>query len=60
MAGRPAVRLASLSMRLVVARCTVDLSGRLSAHLPEALRPVMIKGHGSVMARRHPGLRAAE
>ena len=25
-------------MRIVVARCTVDYSGRLSAHLPEALR----------------------
>ncbi|MUH50537.1 MAG: DUF91 domain-containing protein, partial [Actinobacteria bacterium] len=30
-------------MRLVIARCTVDYSGRLSAHLPEAIRLIMVK-----------------
>jgi endonuclease len=35
-------------MRLVVARCTVDYHGRLSAHLPEAVRLIMVKGDGCV------------
>lgn len=35
-------------MRLVVARCSVDYEGRLSAHLPEALRLVMVKADGCV------------
>ena len=35
-------------MRLVVARCTVDYRGRLSAHLPEAIRLVMVKADGCV------------
>jgi RecB family endonuclease NucS len=35
-------------MRLVVARCTVDYDGRLSAHLPEAVRLVMVKADGCV------------
>ena len=42
-------------MRLLVARCTVDYSGRMSAHLPEALRLVMIKGDGSVMVHADTG-----
>jgi hypothetical protein len=42
-------------MRLIVARCTVDYSGRLSAHLPEALRLVMVKGDGSVMVHADTG-----
>ncbi len=42
-------------MRLIVARCTVDYSGRLSAHLPEALRLLMIKGDGSVMVHADTG-----
>ncbi|MEI8241158.1 MAG: endonuclease, partial [Actinomycetota bacterium] len=29
-------------MRLVVARCTVDYRGRLDAHLPEAVRLIMV------------------
>jgi RecB family endonuclease NucS len=29
-------------MRLVVARCTVDYSGRLEAHLPDAVRLLMV------------------
>ena len=36
-------------MRLIVARCEVRYSGRLSALLPEALRLIMVKSDGSVM-----------
>jgi hypothetical protein len=35
-------------MRLVVARCTVDYDGRLTAHLPEAVRLLMVKADGCV------------
>ncbi len=35
-------------MRLVLARCTVDYEGRLSAHLPEAVRLIMVKADGCV------------
>jgi hypothetical protein len=35
-------------MRLVIATCTVDYAGRLSAHLPVAKRLVMVKADGSV------------
>ncbi|MFC7383481.1 endonuclease NucS [Sphaerisporangium rhizosphaerae] len=35
-------------MRLVVARCSVDYIGRLSAHLPMANRLVILKADGSV------------
>ncbi len=35
-------------MRLVVARCTVDYDGRLQAHLPSAVRLVMVKADGCV------------
>jgi endonuclease len=35
-------------MRLVVARCTVDYEGRLTAHLPEATRLIMVKADGCV------------
>jgi RecB family endonuclease NucS len=36
-------------MRLIVARCSVEDSGHLSARLPEALRLVMLKADGSVL-----------
>jgi endonuclease len=42
-------------MRLIVARCSVDYSGRLSAHLPEALRLVMLKADGSVLVHADAG-----
>jgi len=32
----------------VIARCTVDYEGRLSAHLPEAVRLIMVKADGCV------------
>jgi RecB family endonuclease NucS len=35
-------------MRLVIARCSVDYAGRLSAHLPSATRLLLIKADGSV------------
>ncbi|MDG4764256.1 endonuclease NucS [Solwaraspora sp. WMMD406] len=35
-------------MRLVIARCSVDYVGRLSAHLPTATRLLMVKADGSV------------
>ncbi len=36
-------------MRLMVARCTVDYSGRLSTHLGEATRLLMLKADGTFM-----------
>jgi RecB family endonuclease NucS len=35
-------------VRLVVARCSVDYAGRLSAHLPLATRLLLVKADGSV------------
>jgi endonuclease len=42
-------------VRLIVARCEVRYSGRLSAVLPEALRLLMIKADGSVMVHSDAG-----
>ncbi len=36
-------------MRLVIARCSVDYAGRLSAHLPLATRLLVLKSDGSVL-----------
>ncbi|HEX4010341.1 MAG TPA: endonuclease NucS [Solirubrobacteraceae bacterium] len=36
-------------MRLIVARCSVDYSGRLTTHLAEAIRLLMIKADGTFM-----------
>lgn len=36
-------------MRLVIARCSVDYAGRLSAHLPLATRLLVVKSDGSVL-----------
>ena len=36
-------------MRLVIARCSVDYAGRLSAHLPLATRLLLVKADGSVL-----------
>ena len=35
-------------MRLVIARCSVDYVGRLTAHLPPAVRLLLVKADGSV------------
>lgn len=42
-------------MRLVIARCTVDYAGRLSAHLPLANRLLMLKGDGSILVHSDSG-----
>lgn len=42
-------------MRLIVARCEVVYTGRLTAVLPEALRLLMIKEDGSVMVHADTG-----
>jgi len=42
-------------MRLIVARCEVRYTGRLTATLPEALRLLMIKSDGSVMVHADTG-----
>ena len=53
--SRPAPQLASTRMRLIVARCEVVYTGRLTAVLPEALRLVMVKSDGSVMVHADTG-----
>jgi RecB family endonuclease NucS len=42
-------------VRLVIARCSVDYSGRLAAHLPLATRLLMIKADGSVLVHSDGG-----
>ncbi len=42
-------------MRLVIADCTVDYTGRLSAHLPRATRLLMLKGDGSILVHSDSG-----
>ncbi len=42
-------------MRLVIARCSVDYAGRLSAHLPLATRLIMVKADGSVAVHSDTG-----
>src|SRR5215207_7935181 len=43
------------AMRLIVARCAVDYTGRLTAHLPEALRLIVVKADGSVLVHADAG-----
>ena len=42
-------------MRLVIARCSVDYVGRLSAHLPMATRLILVKADGSVLVHSDDG-----
>ncbi len=49
----PAARVGPV--RLVIARCSVDYAGRLSAHLPLATRLLMIKADGSVLVHSDGG-----
>ena len=42
-------------MRLVIARCSVDYDGRLTAHLPSALRLLIVKADGSVLVHSDGG-----
>ncbi|CED90000.1 MULTISPECIES: endonuclease NucS [Actinomyces] len=42
-------------MRVVIASCSVDYSGRLDAHLPRATRLIMVKADGSVLVHSDGG-----
>ncbi|HSL58409.1 MAG TPA: endonuclease NucS [Acidimicrobiales bacterium] len=42
-------------MRLVIARCSVDYEGRLTAHLPLATRLIMVKADGCVAVHADGG-----
>ncbi|WP_347354734.1 endonuclease NucS [Intrasporangium sp.] len=42
-------------MRLVIARCSVDYRGRLTAHLPVATRLLLVKADGSVLVHSDGG-----
>src|SRR2546423_3668581 len=56
--GRPYVRNGQYgppTMRLVVARCEVLYTGRLTARLPEALRLLMLKADGSLLVHDDAG-----
>ena len=46
------------TVRLIVARCTVDYSGRLDAHLPMATRLIMVKADGSILIHSDTGTKA--
>jgi endonuclease len=49
----PALQLCPV--RLVIARCSVDYVGRLSAHLPMATRLLIVKADGSVLIHSDGG-----
>jgi RecB family endonuclease NucS len=42
-------------VRVVIARCSVDYEGRLAAHLPEAVRLIMVKADGCVAVHADGG-----
>jgi RecB family endonuclease NucS len=42
-------------VRLIVARCEVTYTGRLSAHLPESTRLLMLKSDGSILVHADAG-----
>lgn len=42
-------------MRLVIAECSIDYAGRLSAHLPKASRLLMLKADGSLLVHSDGG-----
>src|SRR4249920_4280232 len=42
-------------MRLIVARCEVTYTGRLSAYLPESTRLLMVKDDGAVLVHADAG-----
>ncbi|MBK6887779.1 MAG: endonuclease NucS [Tetrasphaera sp.] len=42
-------------MRVVIARCSVDYEGRVTAHLPLATRLLMVKADGSVLVHSDGG-----
>ncbi len=47
--------VASRAVRLVIARCSVDYVGRLTAHLPPAVRLLLVKADGSVLVHADGG-----
>ena len=42
-------------MKVIIARCSVDYSGRLNAHLPLATRALMLKNDGSLLIHSDGG-----
>lgn len=42
-------------MRLIIARCEIDYTGRLNAHLPQSLRLLMLKADGSMLVHADAG-----
>ena len=54
-ARRPLCAPTVACVRLVVAQCTVDYDGRLQAHLPSAVRLVMVKADGCVAVHADGG-----
>ena len=42
-------------MRLVIADCSVDYAGRLTAHLPRAKRLLLLKNDGSILVHSDSG-----
>lgn len=56
MAGPRSDHAASFGVvRLIVARCQIDYAGRLSTHLPEAVRLIVVKADGSVLVHCDAG-----
>ena len=53
--GTSSLPYAAGVMRLVIARCSVDYVGRLTAHLPEAVRLLVVKADGSVLVHSDTG-----
>ena len=51
--ARPGGRF--VGVRLVIAQCSVDYSGRLTAHLPLAKRLLLVKADGSVLVHSDGG-----
>jgi RecB family endonuclease NucS len=52
--GAPPARYGT-AVRLVIARCSVDYAGRLTAHLPLATRLLLVKADGSVLVHADGG-----
>jgi len=50
-----AAQLQLAAVRLVIAKCSVDYAGRLSAHLPLAMRLLIVKADGSVLVHSDGG-----
>ena len=42
-------------MRMVIARCSADYTGRLGTHLPLATRLILFKGDGSISLHSESG-----